>query len=503
MLPDFAKTPWPPTSWQPHQTDILTADAWYSGDPARLRARSSSPPNQRKFRFWGRGATTDKVQTDQGLHVPAAADIAALGADLLFGETPAFEIAAAHNETPDPVAIACEGRLTELAYIDGWSSLLLEAAEVGGALGGVYLRPVIDPHIADHPLLTVVHPDCAVPEFHYGHMVAVTFWQQWDADEPGKVWRHLERHSPGIVEHGLYLGTATELGPRRSLMDFDRTAPFARTADGSVGDGIVDFTQWGVTSVPSRYIPNSLPNPKRRKDPVGRPDTAGVEPLMDALDETWASWVRDIRLAKARLIVPDEFLDHRGRGVGDTFDVDREIFAPLSMDPASTDKAGITPVQFAIRVTEHEATARALFTEITQRAGYSPQSFGQLGGGSEQTATEVDAREGRSARTTSKKRGYWQRPMEDIAEMVLQLDAALFGSGITPMRPKLEWPSDERDPLAEAQTLSALALARAVSTETMVRMLHPDWAPELVAAEVNAIETGGAVQVDDPMGGMA
>lgn len=51
------------------------------------------------------------------------------------------------------------------------------------------------------------------------------------------------------------------------------------------------------------------------------------------------------------------------------------------------------------------------------------------------------------------------------------------------------------DPQSVAQTLSLLQQAQAVSTDTKVRTLHPDWDDVAVAEEVERIltETGAAV----------
>ncbi|MCL4293905.1 MAG: capsid protein, partial [Acidimicrobiia bacterium] len=75
-------------------------------------------------------------------------------------------------------------------------------------MGGVYLRTVWDTQVADHPMLDVVHADRAVPEFRWGRLVAVTFWRTLTADRAAAVvWRHLERHEPGVIFHGLFEGS--------------------------------------------------------------------------------------------------------------------------------------------------------------------------------------------------------------------------------------------------------------------------------------------------------
>lgn len=512
MLPESSNQPWPPVTWQPHAADIATADAWYSGNVAELDATSTAGtggrnPIARAWRRDGGGdtalrdAATVKAATRTRIHVPAAADVAATGADLLFGETPTFEMAKAHGETIDPAAVLAEQRLTELIGLDGWTSKLIEGAEISGALGGVFLRPLVDLTLVDHPILTVVHPDQAVPEFRHGHLTAVTFWQQWNADK-GKVWRHLERHERGSIEHALYVGTVDQLGVRKDLADREETAGLVTDVTAAYGGGYVDLAAENIDRLLARYVPNALPNRRHRRQPVGRSDTAGCEHLLDALDETWTSWVRDIRLAKARLIVPDEYLDRHGRGQGATFDPDQELFSPLTIDDKAKD--GITLVQFAIRVAEHEATARALFTQIVQTAGYSPQSFGMQGNGAQQTATEVDAREGRSEATTARKQEYWRRGLEHVAESMLMLDKAFCGGRAEAMRPVVVFPdAAEADLSATAATLNLIAMARAASTETRVRILNPHWTEPQVQAEVGRIQAeDGGVPSDDPTGGL-
>ena len=68
-----------------------------------------------------------------------------------------------------------------------------------------------------------------------------------------------------------------------------------------------------------------------------------------------------------------------------------------------------------------------------------------------------------------------------MCELVLVLDGAIFGRAVTAERPRVTWPEETATPRKSAQTLTLLRTAEAASTETMVRMLHADWADELVA----------------------
>ena len=508
-LPTDPNAPWPPEPWQPVQRDMDEAAVWYAGDTRQLETfyandgRGATRPSDKaigagilsRAKFWAR--RSDDTSTDrQRLHAPAASDIAATSADLLFGDEPRLTIPEAHEETAEPAAKKTEDRLLQLADEDGWASTLIDAAEIAAGLGLVFLRPVWDRQLADRPLLTVVHGDHAVPEYRHGQLVAVTFWRVVQVDGRNAVWRHLERYERGAILHGLYVGTWQALGQKVALSTHEDT----KALDVN-DDGVVEVPDELRGELLVRQVPNAL-NRKHRGWPVGRADTAGCEGLMDSLDETWTSLVRDIRLAKARLVVPDEFLDRGGRGGGASFDTDAEIFSPLNMDPANMEKAGITFVQAAIRAEDHIRAATELFQTIVQTAGYSPQSFGMQGDGAQITATEVDAKQSKSFRTTARKQRHWRRATEDIAEMMLVLDAVLFGSGVEPMRPRLEFPDpDDGDPRKVAETLNLLAMAQAASIEARVKMAQPDLEGEELAAEVQRIkDEQGLGALPDPTG---
>lgn len=510
MLPT-ENTPWPPKAWAPIQADIAEADAWYSGDEDKLAGFyggiSTSATGGRWAKFWSRlssgTSNSDQAKRGQRLHVPAAADIAATSADLLFGEFPSFTIPDAHGETPSADAKLLEESLADLADYGSWGSVLLEAAEIGSALGGVYLRPTWDTAVDDRPMLTVVHPDRAVPVFRFGRLVQVTFWQVLPGGERGEVWRHLECHTPGMIAHGLYLGTATDLGERHNLLEHRDTKAFA--GEDGTGDGTVDLaTEFGITGLLAEYVPNVKPNRKHRGMPVGRSDTAGLEGLMDALDEVWSSWVREIRLGKLRILVPSDFLDKAGRGQGASFDPDQEVFSPLDVDAGANMGTAqlITPFAPTLRVADHATTALDLFERIVTGAGYSPQSFGMQGDGAAITATEVNAHSGKSDNTTARKQGYWRPALQRLAFNMLALDHKL-AAGPAPMPVQVAFPDTaEADMRDTASTLNLINLAKAASTETKVRMLHPEWEEQQVAAEVARILEEDAPTVDDPTAGV-
>lgn len=526
-LPEGGKVAWPPEHCQRINEQVSTWQAWYSGDTDQLSAvyggdaagagheffaseqggfRRGVQKAVDKVRRWFWGSQNRTGQPRQRLHVPIAGDIAAASADLLFSEPPAITVdppqaaptapgQPGQPATPAP-ANRTQERLDDLVD-DGTHATLLEAAELAAAHGGVFLRILWDTSLRDRPWLSAVHTDTAVPEWRQGKLTAVTFWRV--VQKRGRmVWRHLERHEPGKILHGLYRGEQDELGVPVPLTDHPDTAGLAQVVD---AEQAIPTGHLGLTAA---YIPNMRPNRVWRGNaaaaPLGRSDLAGVEPLMDALDLAWSSWMRDVDLGKARLVVPQSYMENHGPGRGASIELDREVYEPVnSMDSGESGKISIEQVQFKIRVDEHSRTVMALKTEIVSTAGYSAATFGLDSEGAAQTATEVASRNRRSLITRARKIRYWRPALAEILEALLAVDAAVFRSGVVPQRPQIEFPpAVAADPKAEAETIQLLAAAEAISTEEKVRRLHPDWDDTEVAAEVERIrdDTGSPPMVD-------
>lgn len=490
--------PWPPPYLAPALDAMRTWDTWWSGDPDRLEdlygggtlGGIDPKPSQYsngvvgKLARWWWGTPTGEGERRTKVHVPIAGDLCAGSADLLFSEPPKFTID----------GDATTKRLDALID-DGALATLQTAAEVGAALGGVYLRPVYDKSIADRPWLDAVHADRAVPEFTWSRLSAVTFWRIVH-EEDGQVWRHLERHEPGRILHGLYQGTAGKLGRLVPLEDHPSTAGLAAVVNDEA------YVETGYDGLDVAHVPNQLSRRWRRSQSLkdlGRSDLDGVEILMDQLDETYSSWMRDIRLGKGRIIIPDAYLQSNGPGRGASWNPDREAYAAMNM-LARPDAGGqLTVAQFAIRVQEHKDTAEDLVNQILRSAGYSNQTFG-LGGDVAVTATEVVSKERRSMTTRGRKILRWRPALSHVIEALLAVDKEVFGGDVEPQRPNVEFEdSVQEDPLQLANTVDVLRRAQAASTDTLVRMAHPEWDDVMVKTEVERIHQEQGMRVPDPM----
>lgn len=468
--------------------------AWWSGDPTGLKTDSTitAPAG-----YWTRRAQAD--DDERNLHLPLAGDIARTSAELVFGDTPALKWS--DDEDNDPLADAWD----DLSQRMGWANSLLEAGEVASAMGGVYLRPQWEASVAAHPLLTIVRPDEAYPEFRFGILTAVTFVTQLTNGDTDTL-RWLEHHERGQIRHELWKGTNANIGRVVPLTDHPATQHLAELVDENGAISTLPIRDDGGLLV--EYVPNDLPQPLDRQ-PYGRSDLQGQEAMLDSLDEVYASLMRDVELAAARAIVPAGFLDTvtpqtGGGGIlsryglsrrGNTtaarrFDPTRKYFTPLpGLETDHEGKAtGITTVQPQIRVKEHTEAALHLVEQIVSRAGFAPQTMGMHVEG-QVSGTAMRRRDHRSYRTRDRKRRYFRSPLERNAETLMLIHAALFGGVKPTVRPTLEWrETDQADPKETAETIELLRRSGSQSRWQSIKAAHPEWDKDQIQEEWDRLE---------------
>ena len=508
---------WPPPTLQPAYAAYRDWDAWYTGNADQLRRvyanRSATgatlSPSQRvragqlaggifgTVSRWIWGAPPPNGGRDHRIHAPLPADLAATSANLLFSEQPKLT----HEDK------VVQARLDQLVE-DGLMTLLLHAAEANSALGDVYLRPVLDEDVyADRAFLSAVHADGAIPVIRWGKLIEVTFWSTLLVDGDTHV-RLLEHHEviggAGRIVYAVHEGTASQLGRAVPLTEYAAAAHLVDLIDEESAQ------ETGLDRLDVVRIPNAGPQRLWRTDGAlkyfGRSDFDGNEPWFDAFDETWTNWLRDVRLARGRIIVPEYMLTSLGAGNGAAFDADREVYSALNAAPGQTQGNGITVQQFAIRVEEHKGTLDSIAELILRHSGISAQTMGEEGDVA-MTATEAQARERLSFTTRGNRNGAWLPAIADVIELLMAVERTkLGGSRPDPARPKIEAAdSVSESPETVARTLQLIAAARAASIDTLVRMLHPDWDDPQVREEVKRIkaDAGGGEDPEITLGGLA
>lgn len=459
-----AKMQWPPPGWGPVFKLYGEHAAWYSGDTSKIDSR-----------FWR--AMKDKPGAAQ-VHVPIASDLATFNADILFSEFPSVDI-------EDKSAME---RFEEIAQGGDIITRLAEAAETQASMGGVYLKPVWDSELADHPILSVAQPDNAVPEFKHGMLQAVTFFKTIETDHDMVV-RLLERHEKGKIYNALFVGTSDNIGERRPLTYHPATQDEQ------------DEVDTGLDTIATRYVPNLRPHKRFRGSALGMSDLTNSESLMDALDATMSSWQRDIEIGRGRILTPEGFLK-RDKNGNASFDMEQEVFTELEMDPASYENSPLTIAQFDIRVEEHRKTALEYIDRIVTNAGYSPQSFGLKIEGRAESGTALNIRERKTYLTKKKKARFFENALGDIFHMMLQIDREHLGNPtkVPDKAPNVTIDKAlQHDIDALASTANTLKQAESASVETRVRLVNPGKDEQWIQEEVERIKNESGTSAPDPL----
>lgn len=486
-------TPWLPAPWDGAYKAFAENDAWYTGDTAALEKMYQRETRATHVRrgvrmqggvvgaasrfFWGRPIPANENRAR--LHVPAAADLATLASDLVFAEPPEVKL-----EQTLRASKKAQERLDLIANGDEAHAIFNQMGELKSALGAVALVTRWDTEVADHAWLEPSAADVIIPTFRSGRMVECTLWSEY---VKGNVhYRHLEHHAVGFIEHALFAGSEDNLGRRVPLGEIPETKVYATLVN---TDSVIET---GIDRLTAVYNPNMPTAAWRKKGALahtGRSDFAQLHPLFDWLDETFSSWMRDLRLGAGRILVPEAALDYGTIGQGASFDSGREIFAGLNA-PGDPSKVAFDKVQFEIRVEEHERTAFGIYREILRKAGFSQSAWGDYAGERQQTATEVAAKDKASERTRDKKILQERVAIGRAASVALEIDGLIFpgkGGGRFD-QPTVVFPDvSQEDPEKLARTLTLLDTAAAVSLEQKVRRANPDWEDDQITLEVDAI----------------
>jgi hypothetical protein len=500
-------------------------DAWYTGDTETLQeiysggATVTHQVGGRAFRggvigtlskwWWGQPQAT--AEKRMKMHLPLAADLCTLSADLLFGEAPQVLFRKPHATTPTegapkaaPWSHPAQDRLDAIIASDEAHAEFLLWGEYAAALGGSYLAVAWDPDVSDHVFPKAYAADCAIPTFRHGRLAAVRLWTEYR--NGNEVFRLVEDHQAGQVSYALYRGGVKNLGELVPLSTRPETAhyemlrnesdlelalanPAALPLDVRIGTG---SDRLAVV-----YMPNARPVRDWRKlGPLaymGRSDLDGIQDVLDKVDQTWSSLMRDVDNGQGRLIVPEEMLDTTAPGEGATFDPYRQVFTAVGNTLGKTADGGspIRNVQFDIRVEEHLQIIEALKKEIASALGYSEAHLGiDKARAGDRTATEVTADLSDSERTRDKKAMYAKAALSQWALAALEIDRAVFGGdalGDLATPPDVMFaPLSQADPEKLARTASLME--GVASLKERVRIQHSDWDEDDIDAEVAAIE---------------
>ena len=328
-------------------------------------------------------------------------------------------------------------------------------------------------------------------------MHEIKLWSIVREDEDtGYIWRLQETYTAdGHIKAELFRGTTVELGDAQPLTAIPETEDISPDANSGTGMML------------AFYVPNMLPNRNRPHSRFGRSDFDSLYGLMDALDEAYSAMQRETRMTKTTVIVPAEYLAKRqsifgpgspyAKGDQWVYTNNSGAFTALDID-GGLNTNPITVVNPEMRADSRIAVCDDLIKRIFAVAGYAPQSAGIDIQGSAESGTALSVRERKTIRTSETKKTHWWHAVNDIIRAMLKLDSVVFRSGVDPNAEfSVELPSNTQPDIGQlAEILEQLERAGAVSVETKVAILHPDWDEEKRAKEVALIrkDHGGDAQ---------
>lgn len=499
---------WPPApwgtafdAWKEHEVlrigDSEKIAAFYSGQQQGVPVTHSHDGQPRSggvvgwfaSRFWGAVVPPDEIRTRE--HVGWAGDLVTLSADLLFADAPSIEIGRDDGDD-STVSELTTDRLDLIANSDEAHSFQHEGAELVSEFGASAMVVRWDTETADNAWVAPAGADVTIPEFRNGRLIALTCFTE--IPQGGTIWRHLERHEKGRIVHALFEGTPRDVGKQRPLDALPQLAYLTAIAtqhDDTLGGAA--YFETGIQRLTAAWWLNAPAIQWRKQDQLqdaGRSDlTPAVRRLGDSLDEIYSSWLKDIRLGAARLLIPEAYLDQDDEG-GFAFDRGRELIRKVSA-PGMADgnlTNSIEKVQFAIRTDDHEKAALSWWKRILGAAGYGELDAETVN--VVKTATEATFGHESKRRTRDKKALLARQALGPIYGAALEIDGRLFpgkGGGRFD-NPTVTFPAESQvDPLKSAQVISLLRAAGVMSTEIAVRAAHDDWSQPQVDEEVARI----------------
>lgn len=522
----MADDQWPPAPFDVAAARFHELDAWYAGNTSELQKiyqhRAPQVTHTRdgvphsggvvgslsKF-FWGRPVVAEEARTT--LHLPLAADLCTLSADLLFGEAPqvAFQKPDTEPTKDADKADAPKGkwkhphqdRLDLLIASDEAHAQFLLGGEYAAALGGTYYVVAWDADVEDHVFPKAYAADVVVPKFRHGRLIGARLWSEYR--DGNVVFRLIEEHEPGAIHYTLFKGGEKTLGKPVPVQERPETAYLANLR--TPADLTVDAAQWketvsigtGSQRLAVTYQRNAMPVPDWRTAgelaDLGRADLDGIQDLLDKADQIGSSLIRDFEIGEGRITVPESWLESMERGEGSKFDLHRQVYVGVKALGAATEsiKDQAFATQFLIRIQEHIDGFDWVKEQIASRLGYSPTHLGLKDAAGMRTATEVSADLTDSERTRDKKAIHARPAIAKWARVALEIDAAVFGGKTLTIDelPVVSFaPVSQADPEKSARVAQLWDASGSASRRERVRFIHPDWDDDDIDAEVALIE---------------
>lgn len=451
---------WPPKHLRQRWEEIEFWQALRRSDNVRLRQQANYP--------WYRRYVIS----------PVPRLVSRAKANLLYGE-PADHRAA--NE-------ADQDRLDKLVEENGLAAEEHRAAMIASSESEVWGRIIVDPSLADVPIIDFVTPRVVIPHFRGRFVVGATFVDEWD-EGYSVIYRLLTTYEPGAIRSVLYRGTMTNLGTAVGLDTYPRTA------------GRQPLVVTGFDYPLIAFIPNSIDS----KPDQGFGDYQGLEERFLAINETATIGQENMRLTgKKRALVDGKYLRHGKLPAGD------DIFVRDDEDAtAGAASKVLQTIEYQLGADETIAWLDHLIDTTLSFGGAAPQLVGRSVDGGAISGTALRLKLVHSLMEASGTGTFLDRGLRRLVRAAAIIDSRPTpqnGFGRSWAQPDAEHQVERgdglpRDDMEAAQWLVLATGAEAISLEERVKWLHPEWTEKQLADEVGRLKAAKAAATPPPAAG--
>jgi len=363
-----------------------------------------------------------------------------------------------------------------------------EAAVSCAVEGEIYYKVDWDEEISDYAIIHTVPAALSFPLFRYGRLIEIAFVCELadeKAEKEHKVVRHVEIRLMGTILHRVFLGTKDTLGVEVDPAGYEDTYNLPEELDTGIDDTLV------------RHVPFW----RASYDPHGLSVFRGKESLIEAMHALYSQDQHDAEMAKRRIAISNAYLkrDRRGRP---TFDRQLDVFE-LSDEAAGAigaESKPVHPIEFTDSTIMGQRIAQR-FDEFLLSCGIAPQSAGRDVSGTAESGTARKLAQSLTIQTVATAGRYFSPAIRDIVTLALEIGSKHLN------RPAAAEPGVQvtladgfaADPREDSEIIRSLSEAQAISLETKVKMVHPEWDDQEVQKEVDRIQEEQGLQVPEPL----
>lgn len=430
---DDKDTNWPPRSVAKHWEAAEMYQAFLEGDEETLRQLAIQ-----------RGTGGSYTQPYFINAMPKL--MARVFSDFLFGEPAKF------------VSDTDQQRLDEIIRANRLHNKLRAAAATTVAQGGVFIKAYVNPNTSrgrQSPLLNILPTTRVLPVFkNQDELVEATVIHTYKGKKSSDVFRHLERHTAGLIENELWQGTSSAKGKQVALSSIPETA---------------ELPEQQATGI-DRLLVVYIPGHQETDAAEGQSLYSGLEDYFFSLNELATILGNSARVSEPRVFVDQSLLDQRnslaqGEGVVVVNSAQRSLGeAPLIEQVAlSFDAAPLLEAQ------------KFLIEQLLLVSSISPNAVGYSEGGA-LSGTAMRLRMALTLNEVAALAQNFTEGLQEAVELLALLDSTVLGNSWTATSPISVEIQDglPTDLLEQAQIISVLDSAGALSDKDKQQLLHPE-----------------------------